>query len=121
MEFEVSVAESGKYLVCRVFVPVTLDVAHRMAIALSELAEEAGVDDRLIDTRNVRNVMSVVDNYDLAYKDMDEWEISRATKVAALTSPGGGTHGFVIDAIRNAGFNLRVFHEEPLAIAWLEE
>lgn len=121
MDFEASVAESGKYLTCRVFVPVSQEVAHGMAVALSQLAQQTGVDGRLIDVRGLPNVMSVITNYDLAYKDMDAWQIDRSTKVATLVSPGDASQQFVIDAIRNAGFNLRVFHEESPAVAWLEE
>jgi hypothetical protein len=121
MDFEVSVSESGKYLFCRVHVPITIEVAHNMALALNRLADETGIDDRLIDVRGLTNMMSVITNYDLAYKDMDELKIARSTKVASLVDRGDSSQEFVHNAIRNAGFNLRVFYDKASAIEWLEK
>jgi hypothetical protein len=120
MEFETSIAPSGKYLICRVFVPITIDVAHRMANAMNDLAAQTGIDGRLMDCRGQPNLMSIMSNYDLAYKDMDELQIDRSVKVASLVDPDESTQEFVHNAIRNAGFNLRVFHDEAPAVAWLE-
>jgi hypothetical protein len=121
MEFETSVAPTGKYLVCRVHVPITVEVAHRMAIAMNDLAARTGIEGRLMDCRGQPNLMSIMSNYDLAYKDMDKLEIDRSIKVASLVDTGESTQQFVHNAIRNAGFNLRVFHDEAAAVAWLEE
>jgi hypothetical protein len=120
MDIDVSVSKSGKYLLCRVHVPITIEVAHKMALALNQLADETGIYSRLIDTRGMPNLMSVVKNYDLAYKDMDELRIARSTKVASLADRNDSLQEFAHNAIRNAGFNLRVFHEEDPAIVWLE-
>lgn len=121
MEFEATIAESRKHLVCRVHVPITIDVAHRMAHAMNDLAARSGIDGRLMDCRGQPNVMSIISNYDLAYKDLDALNIDRSMKVASLVDPGESTQEFVHNAIRNAGFNLRVFHDEAAAIAWLDE
>lgn len=101
--------------------PVTIELAHSMAQAMNKLANETGIDGRLIDTRGLPNAMSLVSNYDLAYKDMDALNIDRSTKVASLVDRVDESQSFVHNAIKNAGFNLRVFHEEAPAIAWLEE
>lgn len=101
--------------------PVTIELAHSMAQAMNKLANETGIDGRLIDTRGLQNAMSLVSNYDLAYKDMDALNIDRSTKVASLVDRANDSQSFVHNAIKNAGFNLRVFHEEAPAIAWLEE
>lgn len=121
MEFETSVADSRKYLICRAFGPITVEIAHRMAHAMNDLATQTGIDGRLMDVRQATNLMSVMSNYDLAYKDMDEWKIDRSVKVASLVNPDEPSQDFVHNAIRNAGFNLRVFTDEAAAVAWLEE
>jgi hypothetical protein len=121
MDFEVSVADSRKYLVCRAQGPITSETSHAMAVAMNQLAEESGIDGRLIDVRGQPNLMSVISTYDLAYKEMDSLGINRATKVASLVNAGDTTRDFAHDAIRNAGFNLRIFTDEAAAIAWLEE
>jgi hypothetical protein len=92
-----------------------------MAVTLNELADSTGTHGRLIDCRGQPNLMSTMDNYDLAYKDMDELKIDRSVKVASLVDPDESTQEFVHNAIRNAGFNLRVFHDEDSAVEWLEE
>jgi hypothetical protein len=121
MDFEVFLADSQQYIVCRAFSPITEEITRQMTEAVAEVAERTGVLNRLIDVRNVPNTMSVTTNYDLAYKNMEAMQIERSTKVASLQSPGDTSHEFVCIAIRNSGFNLRVFYEEAAAISWLEE
>jgi hypothetical protein len=113
------ISDSGKYLICLVNEPVTLEVIYEMIRQLNKLADETGINSRMIDTRGMPNMVSVVANYDLAYKDMDEMNIDRSTKVAALRLADEG-EGFAMTAIKNAGFNLRSFVDEAEAIAWLE-
>ena len=120
MAVKTHISESGKYLVCRVDEPITLEVIQEMSLQMKKLAEETGVNRRLIDTRGTTNMMSVVANYDLAYKDLDAMQIDRATKIAALRLPTKEA-GFASTAIKNAGFNLRIFTDEADAVAWLEE
>jgi hypothetical protein len=114
------VAESGMYLVCRVDEPVTFEVIEEMTSRLNRLAEETGITSRLIDARDMPNLMSVMANYDLAYKYLDAMRLDRSTKIAALRTPLK-EEGFASIAIKNAGFNLRLFVDEAEAIAWLEE
>ncbi len=121
MDFEVYLSDSKKHIVCLALVPITEELTHRMADEVAKLAEVAGVQNRLIDVRNVPNTMSVSTNYDLAYEGLEVMEIDRSTKVASLQSPGDTSHEFVCIAIRNAGFNLRAFTDEAVAIAWLDE
>lgn len=121
MDFEVYLSQSQRYLVCRAFAPITAEITREMAFQVGKLAAVTGVRNRLIDVRNMPNLMSVPSNYDLAYKDMEEMQIDRSTKVASLQSSDDHSHDFVCTAIRNAGYNLRVFTDEAEAIAWLEE
>lgn len=121
MDMQFSVAESGKYLICRTMVPITIEVAHRMAEGMHELAQKTGIKCRLLDVRGMPNMMSVAVNYDLAYKDMDDLQIDRSMKLATLMLPTDNQHDFVNMAIKNAGFNFRVFYDEAEAVAWLEE
>jgi hypothetical protein len=121
MDFEVYLADSNKYIVCRGRVPVTIEITRAMSEKIAEISAATDVRNRLIDLRDAPNSMSVTTNYDLAYKEMDEMQIERSTKVAVLYSPGDTSHDFVCTAIRNSGFNLRTFTDEAAAIVWLEE
>ena len=121
MDFETFLSESKKFIVCRALAPITEEITRNMTVEIAKLAEQTGVRDRLIDIRGFPNLMSTTVNYDLAYKDMEAMQIDRSTKVASLQSPGETSHDFVCNAIRNSGFNLRVFTDEAAAVAWLEE
>ena len=113
------ISDSRKYLICRVTEPVTMELIYVMIRQLNKLANETGINSRLIDARGMPNMLSVAANYDLAYKDMDEMRIDRSTKVASLRLPGEG-EDFATTAIKNAGFNLHSFVDEAEAIGWLE-
>jgi hypothetical protein len=121
MNIETTIAPSRKYLVCRVLVPVTAEVARQIAVETEKLSEESGIQSRLIDVRNFRNISSVSGNYDLAYKDLDELQVARCSRAAVLVSSDDSSHDFAMTAIRNAGFNVRKFNDQAAAIAWLEE
>jgi predicted ATP-grasp superfamily ATP-dependent carboligase len=121
MDIEVYLSESQKYVVCRALAPITEEMTVRMTNEVAKIAEQSGVKNRLIDVRGMRNTMPVSVNYDLAYTNMDAMQIERSTKVASLQSAGDTSHEFVCNAIRNSGFNLRIFTDEADAIAWLKE
>jgi hypothetical protein len=121
MDIETYLSESGKYIVCRAHVPITEELTIRMTAEVAKIAKATGVKDRLIDVRGVQNMMPISVNYDLAYTNMEAMQIERSTKVASLQSPGDTSHEFVCNAIRNSGFNLRIFTDEAKAISWLEE
>jgi hypothetical protein len=118
---EITVSNSGKYLICRVLVPITAEVARRMALEVQQFSEQTGIESRLVDVRGVRNVSSVSKNYDFGYGDLDEQGVARAAKGAVLVSPGDDSHDFALLVIRNSGFNARKFTDEAVAIAWLED
>jgi hypothetical protein len=121
MDIEVYLSESQEYVVCRALAPITEEMTVRMTDEIAKIAERTGVKNRLIDVRDMRNTMPVTVNYDLAYENMEAMQIDRSTKIASLQSPGDTSHEFVCNAIRNSGFNLRIFTDEAEAIAWLEE
>ena len=121
MNIETTIAPSRKYLVCRVLVPITAEVARQIAVETEKLSEESGINARLIDVRNSPNISSVSGNYDLAYRDLDELQVARDSRVAVLVSPDDSSHDFALIAIRNAGFNVHKFTDQAVAIVWLEE
>jgi hypothetical protein len=121
MDFEVYLSESKNFIVCRAFRPITEEITQRMTVDVASIDAKTGVRNRLIDVRGIPNVMPVAESYDLAYKNMEAMKIDRATKVASLQSPGDTSHEFICNAIRNSGFNLRVFTDEAAAVEWLEE
>ena len=121
MAIEISLPESRKYQIVRVTEPITTEVSHELARQTEAYAERTGVHARLFDVRATTNVSTVTSIYDLAYKDLEELGIERATRAAILVSTEDHSHDFVEVALRNSGFNARKFTEEAAAVAWLEE
>lgn len=119
MAIELSTSESGKYIISRVTGEINSEIALELAVRTSEFALQVGTANRLVDLRGTPNTQSVVLNYDFAYRELEE-VLDRGTKAAVLVSPGDDSHDFVMNAIRNAGFNGRKFTDEAAAIAWLE-
>jgi hypothetical protein len=121
LRFKISLAESGRYVICEVFEAVTSEFALEFGKAAVEASHDHGVTRQLYDVRCVRNTNSVFHNYDFAYKDMVNLELEHDNRAAILVDPTDRSHDFVEIVSRNAGYKVRVFIEEERAIAWLED
>lgn len=117
---EITASESGKYVHCRVLVPITTEIARQMPQEIQQFCDQVGIQSRLVDVREVRNVSSVSKNYDLGYGDLEGLGVTRAPKAAILTTAGDDSHDFAVLVIQNSGFNARKFTDEAGAITWLE-
>jgi hypothetical protein len=121
MAIEITLAESGNYQIVRVSESVSAEIARELAVRTEAFMAQTGVQNRLFDLRGTENVAAVSQNYDLAYKDLDEMGIDRGIKSAILVDPEDESHDFAVLVLRNAGFNARKFVDEPTAVAWLED
>jgi hypothetical protein len=121
MKFKVSLADSGKYAICKVFEPVTTVFALEFGKATVNFSHAHGLNRQLYDCRLVRNIDSVYHNYDFAYKDMVKLELEHDNRAAILVDVTDRSHDFIQIVSRNAGYNVKVFVDEDKAIAWLEE
>jgi hypothetical protein len=120
MKYEVSLGESGKYVRCNVYQPITAKFAVEYGQATTAFALERGIHNQLIDVRGMPNVDSVQHNYDFAYKDLQDFEDHHHSRIAVLIDPTDRTHDFIEVVARNAGYDVRLFTEEQRAIDWLE-
>jgi hypothetical protein len=121
MEYSVTMSESKKYVMIRVMVPVTRDIALRFTRDAKAMAEMGGtrIDRFLFDMSKAHNIAGVGSNYDFAYSDMAKLEVDRSARSAVLVGPTDSTHDFPELVLRNAGYNVRVFTNEEEAVAWL--
>jgi hypothetical protein len=120
MRFQTSLAESGKYVVCKVLEPITTEFALEFGKATVDFSHAQGLNRQLYDCRSVRNIDSVYHNYDFAYKDMVNLELEHNNRAAILVDVTDRSHDFVEIVSRNAGYNVRVFVDYEQAVAWLE-
>jgi hypothetical protein len=121
MNFTITTSPNGKYLICRVTGEITVDIARQFTKELDRLSRTLNIKRFLNDVRDASNALSTLQNYDFAYIDMAEMNLQRDACSAILVGPADKTHDFVETVTQNAGFNVRIFHDEEAAIAWLEQ
>ena len=121
MKYDLSVSESGAYILVRVKEPMTRTLACQIAIDLISLSSQEGITRYLYDVRTAPNVESVVDNYEFANKDMKSVHATRKAHAAILVAPGDRSHDFTETVMRNAGYDVRLFVDDSEAVRWLEE
>lgn len=121
MDFEVSLAGSGRYVLIKVLVPMTSATGVRCGNDAVRLGLEKKVDSYLFDLRKSINVQSVVDNYEFAHKEIADFGFPKSSRSAFLVRPDDKSHDFINTAFYNAGYVTRLFTDEAAAIAWLEE
>ena len=121
MGFSIRVAESRKYIVCRVLGPFTVDYARTFTIELDRISRAEKIKRFLTDVRYVFNNSSTTENYRFAYEDMPRLDLQRDVRAATLASPGDRSHDFIKTVAQNAGYNVQLFFDEAAAVAWLCE
>jgi hypothetical protein len=121
VDYAVSLADSGRYVLIKVFVPITNEIGRRCGTDASRLGDEKNVNRYLFDLRDSPNVQTVAHNYDFAYREMASFGFSRRSCSALLVRPNDRSHDFIETAFRNAGYVVRLFSDEASAIAWIEK
>lgn len=72
MEFIITRAENGKYILIKAIGDITRHEAMKQNIQAHALGEKLGIHCYLADLTESRNVESVVDDYEFAYDDMQK-------------------------------------------------
>ena len=121
MSHKIFLSEDGKYIVCEVTGLITLDILHEFASELNSFSRATGVKRLLHDVRHSKNMMNISQNYQYAYEDMGGLALQRDVRSAILTDPADSSHDFVETVSQNAGYTVRIFHDEAAAISWLNE
>jgi hypothetical protein len=121
MDYQVSLANSGRYILIKVLVPMTSAVGVRCGSDAVSLGLAKNVVRFLFDLRNSPNVQSVVDNYEFAHKEIAAFGFPASSRSAFLVRPDDKSHDFIDTAFFNSGFVTKMFTDEASAIAWLEQ
>ena len=121
MGYSISLSENKKYIICRVNGKITRDVARQFTGELDRLSRSHKIKRFLTDVRDAQNALSTFEKYDFAYKDMAEMDLQRDVRSAVLVGETDKTHDFVATVTQNAGYGVRIFHDEDTAIEWLNE
>jgi hypothetical protein len=121
MKYSLSIADSKRYIVCRVHTSIDSSLALELARGVEQFSQETRIRSRLIDVRGMRNLESVGANYDLAFDKLQNIGLDLHAQAAILTDVDDNSHDFAETVLRNAGINVRKFTDEAAAIRWLTE
>ncbi len=121
MSYTLTISENGRYIICRVTGPMTVEVAQAFGRDMDRVSRTQNIKRFLTDVRKAPNTSSASQNYGFAYQDMKDMKFQRDVRSAILADPADTTHDFLETAAYNAGYTVRVFHDEDSAIAWLNE
>lgn len=119
MNHSVSLSDDGRLVCCRVTDDITFERATQFTRDAIALGERRGVHCFLFDLRGTRNVASVFGNYQFAYSGLATVGMDRCARVAMLVDADDHSHDFVETAVRNAGYDVKLFTEAAAATAWL--
>jgi hypothetical protein len=121
MDYQVSLAANGRYILIKVLVPMTSAVGVRCGTDAVSLGAENKVERFLFDLRESPNVQSVVHNYQFAHKEITSFGFQTTSRSAFLVRPDDRSHDFIDTAFYNAGYVTKLFTDEAAAITWLEQ
>jgi len=120
MGYTITPSSDGKYILLKVTGDITRNLALQYNIAAHKKGRELGINRYLVDLTESRNVDTVLDSYEFAYKDMQETPgIDRSARVAVIISPGDHSHDFIETVAKNAGLDMTVFTNQDDAITHL--
>ncbi len=117
--FTIEYIKDGNYILVRVVVPVTREVADEFTQGAEDECGRIGCCGYLVDARGVQNVSSVNDNFEFSAWDMKVTGAQAEMKRAILIDADDNTHDIPILAMREMGYNAKDFTDEQEAIAWL--
>lgn len=120
MDFAVSLANGGRYVLIEVYVPMTSETGVRCGNDAVRVGLEKNVDRYLFDLRRSTNVQSVIDNYEFAYKEIADFGFPKSSRSAFLVRPNDKSHDFINTAFHNAGYVTKLFTDKAAAVAWLD-
>ncbi len=121
MSYKIEIPESRKYIHIRIEGDFSAQDSHEWLAKLQGTISEQGIERLLIDVRKSKNTSSVLDNYTFAYKDTDKLQLNKRVRTVILANPDDKSHDFVLTAMLNAGFNVRLFQDPASAVRWLEK
>lgn len=121
MKYTISPSDNNKFLIMKAMGDFTIEIARQWSIELSETGRKMNIKRFLFDVRMARNACSILENYNHAYKDPDNLHLLTDIRSAILVSEGDQSHNFIETTFLNAGFNIKIFTDESVAVKWLEE
>ena len=120
MSERISLSDDSTYVILEIRGEINRQKALQYNLEAHKLGKEHGIRKYLVDLTNARNVDTVLNNYQFAYKDMRHTEgIDMTAIVAMVVALEDHTHDFIETAFKNSGFNVALFRDKQNAIDYL--
>ena len=120
MSYTISPSEDGKYIVLKYWGDISRKLSIERVIETHALGAKLGITRYLVDLTEARNIDSIPELYEYAYKDTKSAPgLNLNARVALLVDPGDHSHDFVETVLRNAGHNVTLFRDRDSAISHL--
>lgn len=119
MSLEITISDNGKYIIGKVDVPLTLDIAQQLAKEYVKIIKTTGIKKILNDVRSAPDTMGAIQGYEYAYSDVKLIELPKDIRAAIVADPDDTSHYFQETVACNAGYLVKVFHSYDDAVNWL--
>ena len=120
MEFNVSPAENGQYIVTTVLGEITRDLAGQFIGAAVETGAQLNLGRHLFDVTRARNTETVIGNIRVRREDVPEIAPSfKEERIAVLAAPKDHSHDFFVAFAQSQGLDINLFWDREEAIAHL--
>jgi hypothetical protein len=120
-DHEVTIQVEGGYLAARAAGERSLNAVTSLAVQIAQAATDAQVGKVLVDVRDLRGRLRVLDSFLVVNSVFDSLR-GKGLRQAAIVDRGmPPIRGWTFEIIaRNRGFNLRIFTSREEAVEWLE-
>lgn len=121
MNYSIEIIDEHNFIQLTIRGEITREKAFAMNQEAHKLGKENGIRKYLVDVTEARNVDTVLNNYEIAHKDMDNEMINRYSRVAFLAHPDDHSHDFIETVFQNAGHLVKLFRNKEEALLYLAE
>lgn len=117
----IEIAGENSFIQLKICGEITREKSFAINLEAHKVGKENGIKKFLVDVTEARNVDTVLNNYKIAYNDMDNEMINRYSRVAFLAHPKDHSHDFIETVFQNAGHFIKLFRKKEESLAYLAE
>lgn len=120
MKFKISFSKDKAYVRIHVFNAFNGKTEREFAENAIKDAKQHKITKFLVDVRGAPNVANSLEQYLLAYVDVDQFGLNRDSRIAILADENDESHNLLETVFVNAGYHCCIFLNEDDALIWLE-
>ncbi|RPI72832.1 MAG: hypothetical protein EHM47_07395 [Ignavibacteriales bacterium] len=118
--YNISISENSTYIILEITGDITRQNAMQKNVKVHKFGREHGIKKYLVDLTNSRNKDTIINNYQFAYKDIQNTpDFDKTAIVAFVVAPEDNSHDFIETVARNNGLNITIFRDKGKAIEFL--